>query len=204
VIYMELRLQNKALQAMTGFAVQLNKNSFGVAPAQMALNVSSLPAGGTQDVSMELRTTGPIQRMEPLTNLQVALKNNVEIFYFATVMGLHVFFCEDGAMDKRIFLSTWKEIPSENEVQYDIQNVSLNADGISAKLSPCNVFTIAKRTVEGQDMLYQSVKLTNGIWVLTELKVQPGNTTIVLSLKSRATDVAKGVFEAFDAILHMP
>lgn len=30
-------------------------------------------------------------------------------------------------------------------------------------------------------MLYQSIKLTNGIWVLTELKVQPGNTTVVVS-----------------------
>jgi len=204
VIYMELRLQNKALQPMSGFAVQLNKNSFGVCPATMALAVSSLPPNGSQEVSVELRTTGPIQRMEPLTNLQVALKNNVEIFYFAVTMGLHVFFCEDGAMDKRVFLATWKDIPAENEVQYDLANVSLSADAISAKLTPCNVFSIAKRTVEGQDMLYQSVKLTNGIWVLTELKVQPGNSSPVLSLKSRATDVAKGVFEAFDAILHMP
>lgn len=44
-----------------------------------------------------------------------------------------------------------------------------------------NVFTIAKRNVEGQDMLYQSVKLTNGIWVLIELKIQPGNPNITVS-----------------------
>uniref|UniRef100_A0A2P2I005 AP complex subunit beta n=1 Tax=Hirondellea gigas TaxID=1518452 RepID=A0A2P2I005_9CRUS len=203
VIYMELSLQNKAMQPMTGFAVQLNKNSFGVTPASMSINVASLAAGMTSEVSLQLNTNGPIQRMEPLTNLQVAIKNSVDIFYFAVVMGIHVFFCEDGAMDKRIFLSTWKDIPSQNEVQFNIENISMNADGISNKLQSCNVFTIAKRNVEGQDMLYQSIKLSNGIWVLTELKVQPGNTTVVLSLKSRATDVAQGVFEAFDAILHM-
>jgi len=44
-----------------------------------------------------------------------------------------------------------------------------------------NVFTIAKRNVEGQDMLYQSLKLTNGIWVLNELKIQPGNPNITVS-----------------------
>jgi Beta2-adaptin appendage, C-terminal sub-domain len=43
-----------------------------------------------------------------------------------------------------------------------------------------NVFTIAKRNVEGQDMLYQSLKLTNGIWVLIELKIQPGNPIITV------------------------
>lgn len=204
IIYMDLTLQNKAMQPMSGFAVQLNKNSFGVTPASMAINVASLAPGMTTDVSVQLNTNGPMQRMDPLTNLQVAVKNSVDIFYFAVVMGIHVFFCEDGAMDKRIFLSTWKDIPSQNEVQFNIENISMNADGISNKLQSCQVFTIAKRNVEGQDMLYQSIKLTNGIWVLTELKVQPGNTTVVLSLKSRATDVAQGVFEAFDAILHMP
>lgn len=202
VIFMDLTLQNKAMQALSTFAVQLNKNSFGIVPASMSINVASIAPGMTSEVSVQLNTNGPMQKMEPLTNLQVAIKNNVDIFYFAVVMGIHVFFCEDGAMDKRIFLSTWKDIPSQNEVQFNIENISMNADGISNALQKCNVFTIAKRNVEGQDMLYQSVKLSNGIWVLTELKVQPGNTTVVLSLKSRATDVAQSVFDAFDAILH--
>lgn len=29
-------------------------------------------------------------------------------------------------MDKRIFLSTWKEIPAQNEVQYTIDNIVLS------------------------------------------------------------------------------
>jgi len=49
------------------------------------------------------------------------------------------------------------------------------ADTVSQKLRNNNVFTVAKRNVEGQDMLYQSIKLTNGIWILAELKIQPGN-----------------------------
>lgn len=51
----------------------------------------------------------------------------------------------------------------------------ITTDAASNKVQGSNVFTIAKRTVEGQDMLYQSMKLTNGIWVLAELKVQAGN-----------------------------
>ena len=46
---------------------------------------------------------------------------------------------------------------------------------MSGKLQSNNIYTIAKRNVEGQDMLYQSLKLTNGIWILAELRIQPGN-----------------------------
>jgi hypothetical protein len=140
--------------------------------------------------------------MDPLTNLQVAIKNNVDVFYFSCIVPMHVYCTEDGAMDKRVFLATWKDIPSQNEVQYTIENVPLTADQISEKLQQNNVFTIAKRNVEGQDMLYQSVKLVNGIWVLAELKIQPGNPTITLSLKSRAMDVASSVNQMYEMLLH--
>lgn len=56
-----------------------------------------------------------------------------------------------------------------------------STDAASNKLQGSNVFTIAKRTVEGQDMLYQSMKLTNGIWVLSELRVQAGNPNYTVS-----------------------
>lgn len=64
-----------------------------------------------------------------------------------------------------------------------------------------NIFTIAKRNVEGQDMLYQSLKLTNNIWILLELKLQPGATQATLSLKSRSVEVAPAVFQAYDLII---
>ena len=31
-------------------------------------------------------------------------------------------------------------------------------------------------------MLYQSIKLTNGIWVLAELKIAPTNTNFMVSI----------------------
>lgn len=55
-----------------------------------------------------------------------------------------------------------------------MSNFSLT-DAASNKLQGSNIFTIAKRTVEGQDMLYQSVKLTNGLWVLAEMRILTGN-----------------------------
>lgn len=57
----------------------------------------------------------------------MAVKNNIGVFYFACNVPIHVFFVEDGQMDKRLFLATWKDIPAQNEVQYTIQNVLCNA-----------------------------------------------------------------------------
>ena len=45
-------------------------------------------------------SAGPVQRMDPLSNLQVAIKNNIDVFYFGCVVPLHVYFVEDGEMGK--------------------------------------------------------------------------------------------------------
>ncbi|XP_063833007.1 AP-1 complex subunit beta-1 [Ostrinia nubilalis] len=197
---MEMTFTNKAMQAMSGFAIQLNKNSFGVYPVG-GLAVGALAAGASAEAALPLATTGPVQRMEPLNNLQVAIKNNVDVFYFACLIPAHILFTEDGQLDKRVFLTTWKEIPAANEVQHTLSNVIGNADSIAQKMTLNNIFTIAKRNVEGQDMLYQSLKLTNNIWVLLELKLQPGNPEATLSLKSRTVEVATCIFQAYEAII---
>jgi len=56
-------------------------------------------------------------------------------------------------------------------------------DDICAKLHQNNVFTVARRNVEGQELLYHSLKFTNGVWVLSELKLQPGNASMTVLLE---------------------
>jgi AP-1 complex subunit beta-1 len=201
VITMEMTFSNKAMQAMQGFGIQLNKNSFGMTSSQ-PLNIPLLNAGQTLDVALPMTCTGPVQKMDPLTNIQVAVKNSIDIFYFACIAPLHIFFSEEGAMEKKTFLNTWKDIPAANEIQHTIEGVECTSDGISSKMSQNNAFTVAKRTLEGQDMIYQSLKLTNGIWGLVEIKLSPGNPSITLSFKSRVMEIAPAVFSVYDAILH--
>uniref|UniRef100_A0A671NUE8 AP complex subunit beta n=1 Tax=Sinocyclocheilus anshuiensis TaxID=1608454 RepID=A0A671NUE8_9TELE len=174
-MYMDMSFINKALQHMTDFAIQFNKNSFGVIPTTpLAMHTPLMPSQSI-DISLPLNTIGPVMKMDPLNNLQVAVKNSIDVFYFSTLIPLSVFFVEDGKMERQVFLATWKDIPNENELQYQIKDCHLNADTVSGKLQNNNIYTIAKRNVEGQDMLYQSLKLTNGIWILAELRIQPGN-----------------------------
>lgn len=170
------------MQPMGGFAVQLNKNSFGLTPIAPLQVPGPLGPGQSIEVSIAMNTTGAVQRMDPLNNLQVAIKNNIDVFYFACIIPMNVFFVEDGQLDKRVFLSTWKDIPAQNEVQYTLNGVIMTADQVVQKMQQSNVFTIAKRNVEGQDMLYQSLKLTNNVWVLNELKIQPGNPDVTVRI----------------------
>ena len=51
--------------------------SFGLTPAEQ-LNVPSVVANQSVDVSLPLATTGQVQRMDPLTNLQVINKTYIK------------------------------------------------------------------------------------------------------------------------------
>lgn len=72
-ISMDMVFTNKAMQAMSGFAIQLNKNSFGLTPSA-PIQVGVLQPSQTVEVSLVMGTGGTIQRMEPLNNLQVYMR----------------------------------------------------------------------------------------------------------------------------------
>jgi len=42
-------------------------------------------------------------------------------------MHANIFFAEDGEMDKREFLATWKDIPAKNEVQTTLHGINMQA-----------------------------------------------------------------------------
>uniref|UniRef100_A0A8R1TYM3 AP complex subunit beta n=1 Tax=Onchocerca volvulus TaxID=6282 RepID=A0A8R1TYM3_ONCVO len=201
-IFMDMTFTNRAMQPFTGFAIQFNKNSFGLIPAESLQINSPLYPNQSVQTSLPCHTNGPVQKMEPLTNLQVAIKNDVGVFYFATIVPLNMYFDEEGQMDKRDFLQMWKEIPEQNEVQFAINNVrGLSADDICTKLQQNNIFTVARRNVEGQELLYHSIKYTNLIYVLSELKMQEVSQPLTLSLKSRHTAATANMNEIYQLII---
>ena len=71
-VFMDMTFTNKAMQPMSGFAIQFNKNSFGIIPAQPLQVPTPLTPNQPCDVSLPLNTSGPVQKMDPLNNLQVS------------------------------------------------------------------------------------------------------------------------------------
>jgi len=97
---MELHVTNKGMQPMSDFGIQFNKNSFGLTPSGPLL-VPAVQPGQTVPTQLILTTQGVVQKMDPLNTLQVAIKNNLKVFYFATEIPLEVLFAHDGKMDRQ-------------------------------------------------------------------------------------------------------
>ena len=73
VIYADMTFTNRAMQDFTDFAIQFNKNSFGLVPAG-PLNVTRLMPQQNLDVKLPIQKGGLVLKMDPLNNLQVRIK----------------------------------------------------------------------------------------------------------------------------------
>ncbi|XP_053558154.1 AP-1 complex subunit beta-1 [Bombina bombina] len=101
-VFMDLLFTNRALQVMSDFAIQFNRNSFGLAPAAPLQILTPLAPNQSTEVSLPLNTVGSVMKMEPLNNLQVAVKNNIDVFllqYFVSCAHPVCRRWKDGATD---------------------------------------------------------------------------------------------------------
>ena len=108
------------MSPMSQFGIQFNKNSFGLTAAA-PLQIASLPPNQATSYSLSLVFSGAIQKMEPLDTLQIAVKNNQKVFYFATTIPMEALFTDDGKMERQVFLATWKDISPQNESTFNIE-----------------------------------------------------------------------------------
>ena len=79
-----LKITNNSQSPMSDFAIQFNVNSFGLLPG--LLTVPEISAGNSFTTTIPLVKGGQIQEMDPQNLLQVAIKNNVGVYYFSTLM----------------------------------------------------------------------------------------------------------------------
>lgn len=181
-IYMDIDLINRALQPMHDFALQINQNSFALTPATSLIARLSISPNQTYSTPIMLNTNGSVAKMDPLCLVQVAIKNNIDILYLTCLVPIHVLFIEDGLIDKPQFPLVWQSIPDVNELKIQINNAkNASVDQIQRNLLVNNVHMVNRMVIDQNEMLFQSIKLTNGILVLAELKFVPFSTTITVS-----------------------
>jgi len=109
-----------------------------------------------------------------------------------------VLFVEDGAVDKATYLKLWTEVGDSVESK---QSIHLNGtlDAALARLAASNVFSIARRSADGQELVYLSLKFTNNIIGLAELSAGPSGAQI--AVRANVADVIAGIQEIFAAML---
>ena len=145
----ELSLTNRTMQALNGFAMLFNKNSFCLAPAQQLEIRGPLLPNQTADTTLKLQVSGLPVPSTPINNLQVAVKSDAGIVYFQTVVPLYIFFSEGGDIGQQQWLNMWKnEKPSE--ASYVVALVhAMDVAVVRKRLQIFNIFTIAERRIEG-------------------------------------------------------
>ncbi|KAG6535955.1 beta-adaptin-like protein B [Zingiber officinale] len=201
-IFYAIMFENNTQVVLDGFMIQFNKNTFGLAAAG-PLQFPPLQPGSSARTLLPLVLSQNISPGPPSTLLQVAVKNNQQpVWYFNDKISLHVFFGEDGKMERTNFLETWKSLPDTNEVGKDLTNSTINnVDATIEHLAAANVFFVAKRRNANKDLLYLSAKIPQGIPFLIELTAVLGIPGVKCAVKTPSPDMAAFFFEAMETLL---
>ncbi|ORX71492.1 Adaptor protein complex beta subunit [Linderina pennispora] len=183
-IQMEMVFANKSNVPVGDFAIQFNKNTYGLVPST-PLNVGTLMPMTSSEVTLPLAMGGPTMPMQPLTNLQIAIKCSQGVFYFQTQYSLHILLGEDGRSDQGVFLRMWKDIPETMQMAQGAQNIRFaSMEDMRNKLNMNGVFTVAQRSVGDATHFYTSSKLCDGSMFYSEIKVASNFSAALISTKS--------------------
>ncbi|URD75990.1 hypothetical protein MUK42_08753 [Musa troglodytarum] len=201
-IFYALLFENNTQLVLDGFMIQFNKNTFGLAAAG-PLQVPALQTGASARTLLPMVLFQNVSPGPPSTLLQVAVKNNQQpVWYFNDKISFHVFFGEDGRMERANFLETWKSLPDSNEVGNDLSNSIINGvDATIEHLTASNVFFVAKRRNANKELLYLSAKIPRGIPILIELTAVVGVPGVKCAVKTPSPEMAPLFFEAMETLL---
>ncbi|TYI15852.1 hypothetical protein ES332_A08G215000v1 [Gossypium tomentosum] len=201
-IFYSLMFENNSQITLDGFMIQFNKNSFGLA-ADGPLQVPPLAPGAAARTLLPMVLFQNMSPGPPSSLLQVAVKNNQQpVCYFNDKILLHVFFTEDGRMERTSFLETWRSLPDSNEVLKEFPGIMVSsAETTMDRLAASNVFFIAKRKHANQDVLYFSAKIPRGIPFLIELTTVIGNPGVKCATKTPNPELAPLFFDAIETLL---
>ncbi|VAI04975.1 unnamed protein product [Triticum turgidum subsp. durum] len=202
-IYYDISFENGTQGVLDGFMIQFNKNTFGLA-AGGPLQVPPLQPGSSARTLLAMVFSQNVSPGAPNSLLQVAVKNNQQpVWYFSDKGSLHVFFGEDGKMERTSFLEAWKSLPDDNEYSKEYPNSVISSiDATVEHLAASNVFFIAKRKNANMDVLYLSAKIPRGIPFLIELTAAVGVPGAKCAVKTPNREFVPLFFEAMESLIN--
>eukprot|EP00834_Sanchytrium_tribonematis_P006317 NODE_455_length_7230_cov_0.733277.p1 type:complete len:871 gc:universal NODE_455_length_7230_cov_0.733277:3698-1086(-) len=81
-VYLRLQFKNSSNQAFSDFAIQFNKNSFGIVPAALLdINQVQPQQSATVDLPLTFHPESMYQPTQPFPSVQIAIKNNLGVYF---------------------------------------------------------------------------------------------------------------------------
>jgi AP-1 complex subunit beta-1 len=156
----EFEFRNTSDVSMLGFAIQFNKNMYGVLPAQPLRVPEPLMSG--QRVSVTLPITVLASMVVPTaktTNLQVAVKNNFGIQMFQCPFSPSCVLEDDGKVEGAEFIGLWGSLSDDFQAMGPLSLAAdTDADYIKAVCEEKRLAFITERKIEGKRALFFSGK----------------------------------------------
>lgn len=186
-VCMRLTIENRTMGPLSDFAIQFNKNSFGLQPESPAALGQSLPPsiapGGSATGLVKMLTNGQLSDSKGL--VQMAIKTNVKVHYFQDAADVLLFLTADGRLEQKAWLEQWKGTAQEHKIEISgVPPQSEVVEQVCPKLEASMVFFIARRKLPEADNIYLSVKTFNGIVMLAEVSFRPGTGHAAITVKS--------------------
>merc|ERR1712216_402925 len=118
-----------------------------------------------------------------------AVKVQGQACYFSLEVPFHCLLGEDGKLEKQDYLAKWGQLGDANERKFSVTGVNGGGKAAVAVLAANNIFDVATRQADGNEITYSSMKFINGLEVLIELTFPPGSTTAGLAVKTTTADL---------------
>jgi len=193
-----MTLSNSSQVTLSAFAIQVNKNPFGIGP-QTAMQVPDIMPGSSAE-SVLLMSAGTLSSGTAPTNplfLQVAVKNSLDIFYFNVPFYLPTVLTESGALSREQFTQIWQTVGEARQSTTTV-NVErpLTAEEARSRLAFDNINFVGQGQVdESTVLLYTSATASNGSQITAEVTVSSRSTSLKIATRTE-TPILVPLFEA--------
>ncbi len=189
-------------------AIDLNKNTFGLAPInpQMPLP-SSIANGSTTSITLQLKVDSNRATPDNVSGtVQAAVKNMAtgEVCYFHLPVSVEALFISGAPPDPSQYATSWRNLGEELEVSQVLSNVpTADISAVKAKLDAQAVSFVAERQIPGTDQtaVYFGIRLANGGSFLLEVKFKAGANLLKVTVKSPSKEQSEIVKTAVSKIL---
>merc|ERR1712232_200731 len=191
-VVLQLSFANRSQVPMNNFAIQVNKNSFGIGPAAaLAQHVNEIAPGGQVEVSLPMQP-GVLPNNQPPANtlfLQVAIKNSLDVFYFNVPFDLTCVLLEGPILSRDQFSSVWQGVGEGRQYASEgVMQAPLNEEDVRQRLTAANVHYVAKRGVDNATHIYVAATATSNAVITAEVILQ--NKSIRLVTRTEAAQLA--------------
>ena len=138
--------------------------------------------------------------------VQLAFKcNQLPVAYLTDSLDLSAVLAEDGRVESAAFVAAWKAVPEAAETQQTLARAIADVEAAKRRLLAANLFTMAHKSVGGEDVLYVTGRAAlpgSAVQLLLELRFVPGRAGVRTFFRSARADLAPLAVAAVDRALN--